>query len=180
MVILVGYASAHGATRGIAERIAAGLGAQGYRVQVRALDQAGDIRGYDAVVLGSAIHNGAWLPEATGFVQRNRGLLTERPVYTFSVGTVGEQSSMLGSAGTRLLRALGEQKKITAVRQIVRPRGHHAFAGAVERNHYSFVGRLFLMAMGGSFGDHRNWPEIDAWAVHIGHELAAARRSQTT
>lgn len=180
MVILVGYASAHGSTRGVAERIAAGLGAQGHHVEVRALGQTAEIRGYHAVVLGSAIHNGAWLPEATDFVRRNAGPLAERPVYTFSVGTIGEQSSMLAPVATKLARAAGESKKVTVTREAVHPRGHHAFAGAVAREHYPFIGRVLLKAMGGRFGDHRNWTEIDAWAERVGHELAAGQRRPAT
>lgn len=180
MVILVGYASAHGSTRGVAERIAARLRDQGYQVEVQALGQVTNIRGYDAVVLGSAIHNGAWLLEATDFVRCNVGPLAERPVYTFSVGTIGEQSSMLAPAATKLARAAGESKKVTVVREIIHPQGHHTFAGAVARDQYPFIGRVFLKAMGGRFGDHRNWPEIDAWAERVGHELAAGQRHPAT
>ncbi|MDQ3886691.1 MAG: flavodoxin domain-containing protein [Actinomycetota bacterium] len=131
MTVLVAYASAHGSTRGIAERIATKLGEQGYRVQVRALGQVADTRGYDAVVLGSAVHNQAWLPEATDFVHHNLGPLTERPVYTFSVATLGEQSSMINPTLSKLLRSFGESKKITKIRNVIHPRDHHDFAGAL-------------------------------------------------
>lgn len=173
MTVLVGCASAHGATRDIAERIGARLRELGYHVDVRAPGQVPDAAAYDAVVLGSAINNGAWLPEATEFVRCNHGPLTARPVYTFSVGTVGERSSMVGRLATKLLRTLGEPEKITVVRKIIRPRDHHNFAGAIAPDHYSLLGRVIFRALGGRFGDHRNWAEVDDWAERIARELAA-------
>ena len=40
------------------------------------------------MVLGSAIHNGAWLPEATEVVRANAEVLAAKPVWLFSVGMV--------------------------------------------------------------------------------------------
>ncbi|URN11515.1 flavodoxin domain-containing protein [Streptomyces radiopugnans] len=75
MTVLVGYASAHGSTREIAERIAARLAERGVEAETASLDAVGDAGGYDAYVLGSAVHGMAWLPEATGFVHTHRELL---------------------------------------------------------------------------------------------------------
>jgi menaquinone-dependent protoporphyrinogen oxidase len=54
MRVLVAFASKHGATADIAERIAEMLPRSGHEVTVRAVAEAGDPSGYDAVVLGSA------------------------------------------------------------------------------------------------------------------------------
>lgn len=148
----------------------------GCHVEFRPLCEVKDARGYDVVVLGSAVHNGTWLPAATEFVRRNCSALAERRVYTFSVGTLGEQSTMVSPLITRLLWSLGEAKKITAVKEMVHPVDHHRFAGALAPSHYSVVGRLIFRAMGGRFGDHRNWPEIDAWAGRICQQLSAMQR----
>ena len=51
MSILVLYASKHGATQGIAERIAVTLTASGQRVQVHSVQDAGALDGYDAFVI---------------------------------------------------------------------------------------------------------------------------------
>ena len=75
MTVLVGYASAHGSTRGVAERIAARLHEKGFATVMRAMDPVDEVSSYDAFVLGSAIHNQAWLPAASDFVHRNVAVL---------------------------------------------------------------------------------------------------------
>lgn len=172
MVVLVGYASAHGATQGIAERIAARLAEQGHRAEVLPLNQVDDITGFDALVLGSAIHNQLWLPEATDFVRRNLEALARRPVWLFSVGMLGDRGSTFAPALARLLRVLRKDRKETAeFRDVLRPRDHRAFVGAIERDQLSLVGHLNFKVMGGRYGDHRNWQEIDAWADGIARDL---------
>ncbi len=54
MPVLVVYASKHGATRGIAGRIAASLRTAGCEADVRWVKEAGDLAAYDAFVIGSA------------------------------------------------------------------------------------------------------------------------------
>jgi menaquinone-dependent protoporphyrinogen oxidase len=163
MVVLVGYASEHGSTRGIAERVAARLGEHGSRVDVLPLDRVQDVGGYDAVVLGSAIHDRAWLPRATQFVRRNLGALAGRPVWLFSVG--------MPDALPGPVRALAKKKEeaqvIAGFRDAIHPRGHHLFSGVFRPDQVPFVGRLIFKAIGGRSGDFRNWQEIDAWAEEI-------------
>lgn len=66
------------------------------------------LAGYDAVVLGSAIHDQAWLPEATRFVRENASALAGLPVWVFGVGMPG--------ALPRVLRrwAMQEDPKVIA------------------------------------------------------------------
>ncbi|MFC5889946.1 MULTISPECIES: flavodoxin domain-containing protein [Kitasatospora] len=80
MRVLVGYAGEHGSTRGIAERIAAGLRRHGHHVVVMSLVPLGpslvledtELEDLDAAVLGSAVHDGRWLPAAVEFARRKR------------------------------------------------------------------------------------------------------------
>ena len=58
MPVLVVYASKHGATREIAERVAQTMVAAGQQAQARPVTVAGDLAGYDAFVVGSG-HDGA-------------------------------------------------------------------------------------------------------------------------
>ena len=60
MVVLIAYASRYGATRSIAERVAARLREHGHQVVVHATDRPVDAAMYDAVVVGSSVYNHSW------------------------------------------------------------------------------------------------------------------------
>jgi len=167
MFILVGYASEHGSTRGIAQRVAARLTAHGNRADVLPLDHVTDVRRYDAAVLGSAVHGQAWLPPATEFLRRNAEALAARPVWLFSVGM---PAALRGP--WRLLSRREEPRIRKGFPVGVRPRDHHLFSGVFERDHVPFVGRLIFRLMGCRFGDYRDWAEIAAWAEGIASHLA--------
>ena len=79
MKILVAYASRHGATRGIAERIARTLEQRGLAVTLAPVDRAGSIAEYDGFVIGSAAYMGRWLKQAATFVRGNVTRLATRP-----------------------------------------------------------------------------------------------------
>jgi menaquinone-dependent protoporphyrinogen oxidase len=167
MIVLVAYASVHGSTRGIAERIAAKIGERASRVELRSLDQIQNVESYDAFVLGSAIHDQAWLPQAVDFVTRHRATLAARPVWLFSVG-------MPGALG-RPLRALAMTegpKVIAGLRDAITPRDHRLFSGVVVRDQLPLFGHIVFRALGGRYGDFRAWKEIDAWAEEIAKQLS--------
>jgi len=54
MRVLVAYATRHGATQGIAARIARTLEARGMGATLAPVDDVRDVAAYDAVVVGSA------------------------------------------------------------------------------------------------------------------------------
>lgn len=72
MNVLVAYASRHGATQGIAERIARTLESDGLEVTPKPVDTVDAIEGYDAFVVGGAAYIGHWLKDAASFVRRHR------------------------------------------------------------------------------------------------------------
>jgi menaquinone-dependent protoporphyrinogen IX oxidase len=75
MSILVAYASRHGATGEIAERIAQGLRAAGQPADARPVQEAGDLADYEGFVVGGAVYWTHWLKDARAFARRNRDLL---------------------------------------------------------------------------------------------------------
>jgi menaquinone-dependent protoporphyrinogen oxidase len=179
LVVLVGYASAHGSTQGVAERIGDRLQRRGAAVDVRPVSDVPDPDRYDAAVLGSAVHGGKWLPAAAQFVGRNAADLRERPVWLFSVSTLGDEESMFRPRVATWLRALRkETPEIAGFRAAVSPRGHRNFAGAIARSHWPPSGRAFFRAMGGRYGDHRNWAAIEAWADRIAAQVLPAAVAQ--
>lgn len=167
MRILVGYASWQGSTAEIAQRIATTLEHAGATVKVAPVGEAGDPTGYDAVVLGSAVHNQSWSPEADGFVHCHAAALSGRPVWLFSVG----MSDGLPRPLRRMARTAQDQRIAATLRADVQPRGHRVFSGVCRPEQLPrWVGVAFR-AVGGRFGDYRDWPAIEAWAQQIAQEL---------
>jgi menaquinone-dependent protoporphyrinogen oxidase len=83
--ILVTYASENGSTAGVAQAIGKTLVEGGASVEVRAMRDVKDLASYQAVVAGSAIHGGQWLPEAMQFVRTHRAALNQKPFAAFLV-----------------------------------------------------------------------------------------------
>jgi menaquinone-dependent protoporphyrinogen oxidase len=164
--VLVTYVSPHGSTQGIAERIAARLREGAVAVDCLPIHETHGVIDYDAVVVGSAIHDRAWLPEASEFLSTHAAELLLRPVWLFSVGMPG--------ALARPLRRLAMREGPTAVAPfttMVRPRGTRIFSGVVSKQQFPRVSRAVLRLMGGHYGDFRSWPDIDAWAAEISGTL---------
>ncbi|MFG3495883.1 flavodoxin domain-containing protein [Streptomyces sp. NPDC047928] len=164
--VLVGYATAHGSTRSIARRVAVDLEERGVTADVQALDAVKSTDGYDAFVIGSAVHDMAWLPEALDFTRGHRDELTGRPLWIFSVGMVAALRGPMKSIGPK-----EEQKVAGELLEQLRPRGHRLFSGVIEPQHLSRPGRMKMKAMGLRYGDYREWPVVDAWAEEIAGEL---------
>ena len=176
MHVLVVYASRHGATRGIAERIATDLQGRGVEVTMHTPADAGDIEGYDAFVIGAAAYMFHWLKDATAFVRRHRAQLSTHPVWLFSSGPLG----------TEALDAEGRDQTVTAIpkefaefQDAIRPRDERIFFGAYDPASPPIglmerVTRLMPAARDAlPTGDFRDWAEIDAWSGRIADQLLA-------
>lgn len=86
--VLVAYASRHGATAGIAERIAQALERRGLEVTLESAASVHEVSGFDAFVIGSAAYMGRWLGDATMLVRRHTEALRGRPVWLFRSGPI--------------------------------------------------------------------------------------------
>jgi menaquinone-dependent protoporphyrinogen oxidase len=167
MNVLVAYGSKHGATKGIAERIAARLQAEGQRAAVRPVDAVGDLDGYDAFVVGSAVYGGRWTEEAVEFIRRHRAMLASRPVWLFSSGPIGKMATKYKPV---------EPNGVTGIRRALSPQDHRVFFGAwdrsrLDRSKLGFAERIVAKRL--SEGDWRDWRAIDGWAVGIARTLRA-------
>ncbi|MQW74888.1 flavodoxin [Nocardioides sp. dk4132] len=166
--VLLTYASPHGATRSIAERIASRLRERGLRVDCVPIERFPAIASYDAVVMGSALHDRAWTPEAAGFVNLHAADLAARPVWLFSVG--------MADALPRPARRLAVKEgplSVAPFLDTVRPRDTRLFSGVVRKEQFPRMSRLVMRLTGARYGDFRDWRAIDAWAATIADELLA-------
>lgn len=186
MKLQIVYATRHGGSAGIAERIAEVVRSEGADVVVA--DAAGrpDPTGFDGFVVGSGVYMGSWLKEGTEFLERNQSTLAARPVWLFSSGPL-PGSSMATEGVDRLTDALGPEegpgsggrKKISALSTAIHPRDHRVFLGAFDPKDppKSMPERLVRMMPAAKrvlpAGDFREWDAIEAWAREIAAELGA-------
>ena len=173
MNVLVAYASRHGSTAGIAERIAAGLRAAGLSAEARPVAEAEEVERYDAFVIGSAAYMFHWLKEATRFVERHRALLLERPVWLFSSGPLG--TDRIDAEGEDVLES-ARPKEFDELAALIRPEGFQVFFGAWDPDAppVGLVERMMRHLPAHDqmpSGDFREWPDIDAWAAGVARRL---------
>ncbi|EXJ56697.1 hypothetical protein A1O7_07041 [Cladophialophora yegresii CBS 114405] len=170
MPILIAYATSHGSTREIADRIASRLHANGLAVDCRPVDHVFSVENYSAVILGSAVHGSRWLLDAQKFLDVEAMGLQMKPTWAFSVGMA---PTVRGSKWVRdrAVRRESQDIKETISRKVPKVRDHHLFAGKADGLAMSGPMRCLWSCMGGRFGDYRDWNEIDEWADVIAKEL---------
>jgi menaquinone-dependent protoporphyrinogen oxidase len=186
MKVLVAFASRHGATRGIAERIARTLEDRGHDVTLRPAEQVSAVSDYDGFVIGSAAYYGRWLTEATRLVRQHRDVLASHPVWLFSSGPVGTE--LVDAKGRDVVEA-SRPAEFAEFAALIHPRDERIFfgafdpdaepVGAVERFGAWFM-RIPAIRESLPAGDFRDWPQIEAWADGIALELEASRSLAAT
>lgn len=174
--ILVAYASRAGSTAGVAEAIGKTLAEGGAQVDVRPMQEVKDLTPYTAVVAGSAIQGGQWLPEAIQFIQTHRTALVQKPFAAFLV-------CMTLSMPKADKYRQGVAEWMAPVRALVQPVSEGLFAGVLDNNTINqaptWFGRLaFRLTLASGLwwkqGDHRDWEAIHAWTADLKPRLERA------
>ena len=164
-MILVTYASRAGSTAEVAEAIGQTLRERGAQVDVRPMKEVEDLAVYRAVVAGSAIRGGKWLPEAMDFMREHRADLRRVPCATFMVCiTLAMRNGEKYREGLRDWMA--------EARSLARPVSEGMFAGMLDFSKVPLTFNTLLMrfmVLVGVFprGDHRDWAAIRAWAESL-------------
>ena len=156
---LVTYATRCGSTREVAQAIAAELEQRGGSVDLLPLQQAARLAEYDAVVLGSAVRFGRWLPEALKFVEQNRAALNQKQTAVFTVH--------LMNLGDDEASRTARQAYLDPVRALVTPAAEAFFAGVGDSSKVSFLERIIAKMVKSPEGDFRNWDAIRSWGRSI-------------
>lgn len=163
--ILVAYATKHGATAEIAEKIGQVLQGAGLAVDVKSVDQVNELDAYRAVVLGSAVYAGMWRKEAVDFLEAHEKELAERAVWLFSSGPTGEGDPVELMKGWKFPEA---QQPIA---DRIQPQDIAFFHGEIDPKDLNLAEKLIVKGVKAPTGDFRDWETITAWAAAIGDAL---------
>src|SRR5262245_43777654 len=114
--VLVAWASKHGSTAEIANRIAEAMRAVGCPAESRPAASVEDVTPYRPVALGSAVYMLRWRGEARRFARRHRRALRAMPVWLFSSGPFGavdeHPTAPTPRAAKSLVRKLGAREHV--------------------------------------------------------------------
>jgi menaquinone-dependent protoporphyrinogen oxidase len=156
--VLVAYATYAGSTVDVAAAIGKTLGTRGFSVDVKPIQERPQVDGYKAVLIGSAVHYGNWLPEAVDFVKTNQLAFNGVPVALFTVHITN-----LGNDEKSRQNRLAY---LNAVRPLVQPAAEVFFAGRFDRRGAALLlpGWLARFIPGIDF---RDWKKIHRWAQTV-------------
>jgi menaquinone-dependent protoporphyrinogen oxidase len=166
------YASRHGQTGRIAERIAAVLRKDGHVVQVRLCPRRGDagldLARLDGLILGSSVHAGRHHREIARFILEHRESLVLLDTAFFSVGLAA--ATPKGRAEAE--RCVNGLWAATAWR----PRRVAIFAGALPYTRYRWFTRWLMKRIVAKMGgdtdvsrdyEYTDWGAVEAFARAI-------------
>lgn len=163
--VLVTYATKHGATGEVAEKIGEVLQKAGLSTDVAPTYEVGDVAPYAAVVLGSAVYIGRWRKQAVKFLQDNQDALKEKDVWLFSTGPTGTGDP------EELLEGWRFPEKLQPVADDIQPHDIAVFHGALNPDDLNFLEKWMIKSVKAETGDFRDWDAITAWAMGIAEQL---------
>jgi menaquinone-dependent protoporphyrinogen oxidase len=158
--ILLAYATRFGSTQEVAETIAASLRQAEFEVDMQLMQEVSTLANYDAIVLGAAIYNAHWHPEAHNFLSRHQEAINQLPVAIFTLGPLSPNEAAKRNSRRQL-------DKEVAKYPWLKPVALEIFAGKYDPSKpgLNFFER-FLPAR-----DYRNWDAIRAWANALPAQL---------
>ncbi len=149
--ILLAYATRYGSTQEVAEAIAAALREAGLEVDLQPMHEVKTLDRYSAVVLGAAIYNARWHPDAHEFLSQHQEALRQRPVAVFALGPLSSGDGAMRKSRHQLDQELEKYAWL-------QPVALEMFAGKYDHVNKNFFERLMPAS------DHRDWGAIRAWA----------------
>lgn len=170
--VLVTYASAHGTTQSIAERIHSQISASNIGpVTISKIKENPHFGDFDVIIIGSSIHMQSWLAPATRFLKLNALFLKEqpKPTWAFSVGMPTDGAAEV------------EEKKMEKwLRGLIDIRGHKLFMGQWQKGDLPWGIRWVIRLCGWKEEDKRDWEAVDKWADGIVVELRTTTLTSTS
>lgn len=147
--------------------VAESLVAHGMQADLGDANSVDELDGYDAVIVGGALYNGKWHPDATWFVDRNFEALRATNVWFFSSGPLD------GSARSGSLAPVAHVQELARQADV---RGHMTFGGVLEPKSSGLLASLMSW---GKPGDFRDPKHVEEWVELIVARLAQPRTTIT-
>ena len=170
--ILIAYDTIHGSAAEVADKIGKELCSRGFKVDVRFVGNTSSIEEYDAVILGSAIYEFNWLPDARRFLRNYYAALSSKPVAFFIVCSAMYQDTPESRDAVRKAFVTPLLTRYPAIS----PLSIGLFGGAVDfnTNRYNLFEKIVLRILGKALGfkdsaDWRDWNYISDWAQEVGN-----------
>ena len=162
--ILLAYATRYGSTQEAAETVADALRQAGRRVDLELMREVKSLEHYDAIVLGAAIYNTRWHPDAHEFLSQHAEILGRRPVAIFSLGPTTRNPAAKK-------RSLSQLDKDLEKYPWLKPVALEMFVGKYDLSKLGLgpVGRLVPLP------DNRDPDAIRAWAEALPEQLEHAQ-----
>jgi len=172
--ILIAYDTIHGSTAEVAEYIGNDLCDQGFRVDLRLVTNVQSVSAYDAIIVGSALYEFAWLMDAKEFLKQNQTDLAQLPTAYFIVGA----SMAVDTPETREMAKTFFVDPVLNEFPDITPLSIGLFGGAVDfaANEYNIFEWVVLKFLGLFLGytdsaDWRKWEAIDLWSKELAGKL---------
>jgi menaquinone-dependent protoporphyrinogen oxidase len=162
--VLVAYASKSGATVEVAEAIGHALCERGAIIDLKPAREVTRLDGYRGIVVGSAIRDGRWLPEAMAFIHRFHPELYVIPTAIFTVHLFNLDDSPRSKANRRAYTE--------PVRLLIRPVAEAFFAGRLNRTRLALLEKVQVTVMEEPDQDRIDWQAIHSWGAQIGPLVA--------
>jgi menaquinone-dependent protoporphyrinogen oxidase len=182
--VLVVYASTHGHTEKIADRIGRVLRESGVQAEVEDVANVAedDLARFDAVVVGASIHAGQHQRELIDWVRLHAGWLEDRPAVFFSVClTAAEEDEEARSASEQYISNFVDETGW-------QPDRSASFAGALQYREYDFFTRHLMRLMMKRGGhptdvsqdyDYTDWEAVERFARDFAEWLTATPVEET-
>lgn len=157
MATLVVYATKHGSTGEVADRIATVLRDLGDDCMALPVREVGKVTGVQAVVVGGPLYQMRWHRDVRRFLRRQRRALATMPVAVFALGPRTLEDDAWSRSRVQLDHALEAFPWLVPVTTTL-------FGGADPPGRSS------------PRRDVRDWGAIDRWAAKVHAELRLAER----
>lgn len=173
MNILITYASTHGTTASVAQRINSHFHTldPSLKTSCLALQDVTNLTPYTAIIIGSVVHAGRWDPPALHFLDENKVALSAVPVWAFSVGAPTSVPKWMG--GGQKMRDAETENIAKDVGGRVRIKGHVLFDGRLRGEDVGGgIWAKLWSCCGIRYGDWRNWEKVEEWTGQVFGELS--------